>query len=390
MPVKYEVKPEVQEALDEAPPPGSEQLRLALNDFLASRGQNELVFRLLALLNPDNLAVGAKKYAKPEWRDDAGPSLYRSHWRHQACLQIGCKEEELPEAVVVALRGFLWPGALGTQQAERLVWLVKVPTFVSRVWKQQAAAAVTAIEEDGKEQNDDTLGKMRIAIDPFAPPEKKQRFTFDVTPDIGASARIPTSYDMYVTPDSLPMHVFSDVRAAAPLTGVAAAAAGAAAKQKQQQQQEQDGMGEFQLEGCVAEKFDMRPCDANDAAYNELSRNRMNEAQKKTRITQVVTEAARMAPLPKARNLLKGVGAKKDEPRRERMERPLLENALFSLYEKRGVWRLKDLIAETRQPADYVKEVLNEIAVLNRRGPNAGQWSLKDIYKRKPKAEGGA
>ena len=62
------------------------------------------------------------------------------------------------------------------------------------------------------------------------------------------TARIPTAYDMYVTPDTLPMHVFSDVREAAPLSGVAAAAARATAKQ----QQEQGGMGEFQLEAGIS------------------------------------------------------------------------------------------------------------------------------------------
>lgn len=30
-----------------------------------------------------------------------------------------------------------------------------------------------------------------------------------------------------------------------------------------------------------------------------------------------------------------------------------------------------------------MEEVLGGIAVLNRRGPNAGQYSLKDMYKKK-------
>ena len=45
-----------------------------------------------------------------------------------------------------------------------------------------------------------------------------------------------------------------------------------------------------------------------------------------------------------------------------------------------------DLLAS---PPDYLwlKEVLAELAVLNRRGPNTGMWTLKDMYKRKGAAD---
>ena len=51
----------------------------------------------------------------------------------------------------------------------------------------------------------------------------------------------------------------------------------------------------------------------------------------------------------------------------------------------------KGIIARPwRQPAEFLKEVLGEIAVLNRRGPNTGQYSLKDMYKKGGKPAGGA
>lgn len=43
----------------EAPPPGSEQMRAALNDFLLQRKQSTQLFKLLSLLNPANLRAGA-------------------------------------------------------------------------------------------------------------------------------------------------------------------------------------------------------------------------------------------------------------------------------------------------------------------------------------------
>ena len=51
---------------------------------------------------------------------------------------LACAEEELSEGVVAALRAFLWPSALDTTRADHLVWLVKVPSFVSKTWKAGA------------------------------------------------------------------------------------------------------------------------------------------------------------------------------------------------------------------------------------------------------------
>ncbi len=66
----------------------------------------------------------------------------------------------------------------------------------------------------------------------------------------------------------------------------------------------------------------------------------------------------------------------------ERMEKAGLENKLMGLFERRNLWTFKQLVEETKQPAVWLKEVVTELAVLNRRGPNTGMWTLKDMYKR--------
>lgn len=150
---------------------------------------------------------------------------------------------------------------------------------------------------------------------------------------------------------------------------------------------------DFILEGRVSEKFDVRPSSVSDEMYREVSKQRLQDATKKTRAMQASTGPQRVAPLPKARNMLQRIDGKKDEPvRRERMERSALEDKLMGLYERRNLWSFKQLVAETRQPAEYLKEVLGGLAVLNRRGPNAGQYSLKDMYKKRGPGgvEGGA
>ena len=59
----------------------------------------------------------------------------------------------------------------------------------------------------------------------------------------------------------------------------------------------------------------------------------------------------------------------------------------MGLFERRNLWTFKQLVEETKQPAVWLKEVLSELAVLNRRGPNTGMWTLKDMYKRKGAAD---
>ena len=67
----------------------------------------------------------------------------------------------------------------------------------------------------------------------------------------------------------------------------------------------------------------------------------------------------------------------------ERMEKAPLEDKLMGLFERRNLWSFKQLVEETKQPAMWLKEVLQEIATLNRRGPNAGQYSLKEMYRKR-------
>merc|ERR1711939_350493 len=52
----------------------------------------------------------------------------------------------------------------------------------------------------------------------------------------------------------------------------------------------------------------------------------------------------------------------------------------------------KNLRAHTQQPEVYLKEVLADIATLNRRGPYAGMYNLQDSYKQRSatKAEAAA
>lgn len=64
---------------------------------------------------------------------------------------------------------------------------------------------------------------------------------------------------------------------------------------------------------------------------------------------------------------------------------------LFSAFELYDYWNMKNLKAHTRQPEVYLREVLSDIATLNKRGPYAGMYSLQDQFRRgkAKKEEGG-
>ena len=253
---------------------------------------------------------------------------------------------------------------------------------------------------DGKEtvetteKNDkELLGHMRIAVDPFAPPEKRQRH-FGALAARAAEHGIPARYDMQTTSEDRPMHVFSAVRENTAAAGGGGggpgprslARRGSSPRRRRRRCSPDDlragggGVGEVRR---ASGEPDGRGVPAGLAAphgggHEEDARGRGRQGR-----------AARGA-LPTARNVVKRLdgtteGAKK--PRAERLEKDALENALMGLFERRNLWTFKQLVEETKQPAVWLKEVLSELAVLNRRGPNTGMWTLKDMYKRRGAAD---
>jgi transcription initiation factor TFIIF subunit beta len=75
------------------------------------------------------------------------------------------------------------------------------------------------------------------------------------------------------------------------------------------------------------------------------------------------------------------------EGKRTRRDRRELEEIVFNLFERRPNWALKQLVEETDQPVAFLKEVLNDLCIYNKRGANQGTYELKPEYRRKPKEE---
>lgn len=173
----------------------------------------------------------------------------------------------------------------------------------------------------------------------------------------------PKSYSLNMFKDFVPMCVFSE-----------------------------SNQGKFSLEGKVEHKFDMEPHSENYGDYSKLCRERTKKAMVKTRQILVIDNdyGENMRPLPGMVGLVpsgskekkKVAPAKGSETKRTRRDRRELENIIFKLFERQPNWALKQLVKETDQPEQFLKEILNDLCVYNKRGPHQGTHELKPEYKK--------
>jgi transcription initiation factor TFIIF subunit beta len=72
---------------------------------------------------------------------------------------------------------------------------------------------------------------------------------------------------------------------------------------------------------------------------------------------------------------------KTDKEKATRMPRNELMDMLFVAFDKYPYWSFKGIAEHTKQPSQYLKEILGEICILNRRGPYTGNYQLKPEFK---------
>ncbi|KAK9461396.1 transcription initiation factor IIF, beta subunit-domain-containing protein [Lipomyces oligophaga] len=132
----------------------------------------------------------------------------------------------------------------------------------------------------------------------------------------------------------------------------------------------------------------------NDANYHNLValRQRMTETAPRPTVTLLdeipgVT-SARAGPSMRevGSNFMKSQKREKErvqEGKAARIPRNELYDLLFKLFEEYDYWGMRGLRERTHQPEAYLKEVLDNVAVLNKKGPYASKYSLKPTYKGK-------
>jgi len=139
----------------------------------------------------------------------------------------------------------------------------------------------------------------------------------------------------------------------------------------------------------------MKPHSENLAEYGKLCRERTTKCMAKPRRVEVLADdhGSRMRPMPgmvglmsssatNAKEKKKPVPPRSFETKRTRRGRTEMENILFKLFERQPNWSLKQLMQGTDQPEQFLKEILNDLCVYNKRGPNQGTHELKPEYKK--------
>jgi transcription initiation factor TFIIF subunit beta len=63
------------------------------------------------------------------------------------------------------------------------------------------------------------------------------------------------------------------------------------------------------------------------------------------------------------------------------MERRDLQQRLFQLFNEKPYWSITALKATLQQPDTWLREVLKDVAVLNREGQYANMWELSENWK---------
>uniref|UniRef100_J3L4J1 TFIIF beta subunit HTH domain-containing protein n=1 Tax=Oryza brachyantha TaxID=4533 RepID=J3L4J1_ORYBR len=232
--------------------------------------------------------------------------------------------------------------SLETARADRSVWLMKCPTVVSRAWQEAATAAASS------SSSSDAAAGANPNPNPVV-----AKFKMEMAQK--GNGNTPKSYSLNMFKDFVPMCVFSE-----------------------------SNQGKLACEGKVGHKFDMEPHSDNLANYGKLCRERTEKSMIKNRKLMVLVNdnGMSMRPLPGLQKEKKPLPVKPSDMKRTRRDRRELENILFKLFERQPNWSLKNLMQETDQPEQFLKEILNDLCFYNKRGPNQGTHELKPEYKK--------
>ncbi|KAL6616138.1 hypothetical protein ACP70R_038408 [Stipagrostis hirtigluma subsp. patula] len=249
---------------------------------------------------------------------------------------------------------------LETARADRSVWLMKCPTVVSRAWQEAASSSASEAGGGANPNPNPVVAKVILSLDPLRDDQPMQ---FKMEMAQVDNGNIPKSYSLNMFNDFVPMCIFSE-----------------------------SNQGKLACEGKVETKFDMKPHRENLVDYGKLCRERTNKYMDKPRRLQVLSDdhGMRMRPMPGMVGLIpagpkekkKAMPTKPSDTKRTRRDRGELENILFKLFERQPNWSLKQLMQETDQPEQFLKEILNDLCVYNKRGPNQGTHELKPEYKK--------
>ncbi|KAH0864830.1 hypothetical protein HID58_082041 [Brassica napus] len=173
---------------------------------------------------------------------------------------------------------------------------------------------------------------------------------------MAGSGNIPKRFGLDMSKDFIPMSVFS----------------------------ESCSQGKMSVEGKIKNKFHMSPRTENMESYGKLCRERATKSMCKNKQIQVIDNATGMYMWPTPGTVAptgtfekKKVTTKTTEMKRTRRDRREMEEVMFNLFERQSHWTLRNLIQDTDQPEQFLKDLLRDLCIYNNKGSNQGTYELK-------------
>lgn len=241
---------------------------------------------------------------------------------------------------------------LDLEQRNRGVWLVKVPTYIAQRWEaaadpNQTVAKLTIERVPGKKP----IVSLKLDDKMTSPmPDAKWSTT--------TKGEIPKDHKFVINPVNMQhLAVLSNTRGA----GVS-------------------GGDKLAVEGRVIQRAECRATD--DRLYMKLKTEailRPAQTARKTQFTGLVMNNYK--PVADHAFNKQYEKARKEMGKKSRDDKHVVTDKLFQLFEKHQYYSFTDLVKETRQPAPYLKEILNEYCKYNLKNPHKNMWELKPEYR---------
>ncbi|CAG9768996.1 unnamed protein product [Ceutorhynchus assimilis] len=142
------------------------------------------------------------------------------------------------------------------------------------------------------------------------------------------------------------------------------------------------------MEGKIVQKLECRPYA--DTCYMKLKLESIKKASMPTRkVKQLDRVVQSYKPVSDHKNNIEYMERKKAEGKKARDDKDSVLEMLFSAFEKHQYYNIKDLVKITKQPITYLKEILKEVCNYNLKNPHKNMWELKPEYRhyKQPEAE---
>jgi len=142
------------------------------------------------------------------------------------------------------------------------------------------------------------------------------------------------------------------------------------------------------VEGKVVQRAECRPIQSK--SYMDIKMEAIARAGEPERRVKSLDKYVSTSYLPIANQPanIQNEKLKKLEGKKMRDDKEKVQEILFALFEKHQYYNFKDLVTETRQPAQYLKEILKEVCNYNVKNPHKNMWELKPEFRHYNKEEG--